>query len=95
MKQLLSEIGINFSLTLAGIAGSVVMLWKQRKTMNLMEQAVTIFSGTVSANYLTPLVVSYLNMKPGAEYGVAFIIGFGGLKTVEYVYEKYFNKRTG
>jgi len=92
MKEILNEIGINLSLTLAGLGGSIVTLWAKRKTMNWMEQAVTIFSGTLSANYLTPLVVSYLNMKPEAEYGVAFIIGFGGLKTVEYVYDKYFSK---
>lgn len=93
MKQLLSEIGINLSLTLAGLSGSVAMLWRQRKKMNITEQTLTILSGTLSANYLTPLVVSYLDLRSGAEYGVAFIIGFGGLKTVEYVYEKYFTKK--
>jgi hypothetical protein len=47
----------------------------------------------MSANYLTPVVIDLLGVKgESLQYGFAFVIGFGGLKIVEVVYEKYISK---
>jgi len=38
-------------------------------------------------------VISFMDLKDNTQFGVAFVVGFGGLKAVEYVYEKYFTKQ--
>jgi len=58
-----------------------------------MEQVFSVIGGTMSANYLTPVVIDLLGVKgESLKYGFAFVIGFGGLKIVELVYEKYISK---
>jgi hypothetical protein len=87
------DLGFNIGLALSGLLGSLVTIWRSKKKMNVKEQALSLIAGTLSANYLTPLVISFMDLKDNTQFGVAFVVGFGGLKAVEYVYEKYFTKQ--
>jgi hypothetical protein len=93
MKEFLMDLGFNIGLALSGLLGSLVTIWRSKKKMNVKEQALSLIAGTLSANYLTPLVISFMDLKDNTQFGVAFVVGFGGLKAVEYVYEKYFTKQ--
>ena len=95
MKQFLMELGFNIGLALSGLLGSLVTIWRSKKKMNIKEQALSLVAGTLSANYLTPLVISFMDLSEGTQFGVAFVVGFGGLKAVEYVYDKHFSKSEG
>jgi len=93
MREFLMDLGFNIGLALSGLLGSLVTIWRSKKKMNVKEQALSLIAGTLSANYLTPLVISFMDLKDNTQFGVAFVVGFGGLKAVEYVYEKHFNKQ--
>jgi hypothetical protein len=93
MREFLMDLGFNIGLALSGLLGSLVTIWRSKKKMNVKEQALSLVAGTLSANYLTPLVISFMDLKDNTQFGVAFVVGFGGLKAVEYVYEKYFTKQ--
>ena len=70
------------------------MLVGKQREQNLREQVFSVIGGTMSANYLTPVVIDTFNLQTDSlQYGVAFVIGFGGLKVVEFVYEKWFFKK--
>jgi hypothetical protein len=90
MKQILHDLGINLGLSFAGFAGSLVMIGK--KEFSWKKALVSIPSGVFSANYLTPIVVEGLGMQQGsAEYGIAFIMGYLGLKGTEIFATKFIN----
>jgi len=93
MKEFLMDLGFNIGLAMSGLLGSLVTIWRSKKKMNIKEQALSMIAGTLSANYLTPLVISFMDLKDNTQFGVAFVVGFGGLKAVEYVYDKYFTKQ--
>ena len=95
MKEFLMDLGFNIGLALSGLLGSLVTIWRSKKKMNVKEQALSMIAGTLSANYLTPLVISFMDLKDNTQFGVAFVVGFGGLKAVEYVYDKHFSKSEG
>lgn len=92
MKEFLISIGLNIGLAVSGFFGSLLLVGKQ-KNQNLREQVFSVIGGTMSANYLTPVVIDMVNVESESlKYGFAFVIGFGGLKIVEVLFEKYFNK---
>lgn len=93
MREFLMDLGFNIGLALSGLLGSIITIWRSKKKMNIKEQALSLIAGTLSANYLTPLLISFMDLKDNTQFGVAFVVGFGGLKAVEYVYEKYFTKQ--
>lgn len=93
MKEFLMDIGMNVGLAVSGFFGSLMLVGKQ-KEHNLREQVFSVIGGTMSANYLTPVVIDTFKLQTESlQYGVAFVIGFGGLKVVEFVYEKWFTKK--
>lgn len=87
------SIGMNVGLAVSGFFGSLLLVGKQRE-QNLREQIFSVIGGTMSANYLTPVVIDTFKLQTDSlQYGVAFVIGFGGLKVVEFIYEKWFTKK--
>ena len=93
MKEFLMDIGMNIGLAVSGFFGSLMLVGKQKEN-NLREQIFSVIGGTMSANYLTPIVIDTFKLQTESlQYGVAFVIGFGGLKVVEFVYEKWFTKK--
>lgn len=89
MKDLLQELGINLTLSIAGLFGSLLMVGKQA-IQNIKQTGVALVTGVASANYLTPIVCDFVRINQ-FEYqnGVAFIMGFLGLKGVEVITKKF------
>jgi energy-converting hydrogenase Eha subunit A len=82
----LKAIGFEVAMFLAGLAGAWVSTNKQKSLTNL-ERVSAVFSGGLIANYITPVFVNLLNFTESTTYGVAFIVGYIGMKSVEYVIE--------
>jgi len=81
MIELLKSLGINIGLTLAGFLGSLLLLPRQK---NWKMQLVAVLSGTLSATYIAPVLIGILNVQAAnIEYGLAFIVGFSGVKITE------------
>lgn len=93
VKEFLHNLGIDITLTLAGLTGSLLTVGKN-SAADIRTTLVAVASGTFSANYLTGLVVDSIGMEGRAEYGVAFLLGYFGLKGVEQLAGKYL-KRNG
>ena len=91
MKEFLEEIGVNIAFVLAGLAGSLVTV-SNDATKNLKSSIAGIIAGTFSANYMTQVVVELTGLSGKTEYGLAFILGYIGLKGVEKISRKIFNE---
>jgi hypothetical protein len=87
MKEFLESIGVNIGIALAGLFGSLIMLGKN-SSVNLKTTLFAIITGVSSANYITPIVSDMINISNQYQMGVAFILGFLGLKGVEKISEK-------
>ena len=88
-KQFLLEVGINIGMALSGFFGSLLLVGKQ-KDADIRTQLFSVVAGTLSANYITPLIVDVTNLQmQSAQFAIAFLVGFGGLKVVEYMHIKY------
>lgn len=94
IKQFLLEIGINLGMALSGFFGSILLVGKQ-KGADLRTQAFAVIAGTLSANYVTPLIVDVANLQmQSAQFAIAFLVGFSGLKLVEHLDAKYIHPVT-
>ena len=81
MIDFLKSLGINLGLTLAGFFGSLLLLPRQK---NWKMQLIAVLSGTLSATYIAPVLIGVLNIQAAnIEYGLAFIVGFSGVKITE------------
>lgn len=89
MKQLLQDIGINLGFTIAGLFGSLILLGKNA-VINFRTTIFSLVSGVASANYLTPIVIDVTRTNEKYQLSVAFILGFLGLKGVEFLSNKFF-----
>ena len=84
----LQEIGINASLIVSGLFGSLLTIKKGDAT-KVSSIAVSIVTGVGSANYITPIVVDSLGVNNNnLTFGIAFILGFLGLRGIEMVIDK-------
>jgi len=84
-------IGIEVPVFIAGSSGAIVFLTKSTK-MTRAQYYTTILAGGLSANYLTPLVGNWIGFEQKVFYGLAFLVGFGGMKLVGAIFEIFFNK---
>lgn len=92
MQDILKDIGINIGLIVAGFFGSILMVGKN-STENVKSTLTSIVAGIASANYLTPLVIDMFRVeKQTYTLSIAFILGFLGLKGVEYITSKFFKQ---
>lgn len=82
LKEMLSNVGLDVTIMIAGLIGALVMISK-KSAFSIKTTTAGILTGMVSANYLTELVVSVFNLGVSAKYGIAFLLGYGGLKFVE------------
>ena len=91
MKQFLANFGIDLTLMITGMFGSLLMVSKQ-SAKNWKTVLLGIATGTLSANYLTQIAVDLLGLQGKSEYGVAFLLGYFGLKGVENLAATYLKR---
>ena len=84
----LGQIGINLVLFIAGFVGGLSSV-DRVKDFTFLKKITSLLSGGFSANYLTPLISTWFNLRESTLYGVAFLVGYGGLKFVEMVYIRF------
>ena len=88
MKELLSEIGINAGLITSGLFGSLLNIKKDAST-RISTVLFSIIAGVGSANYITPIVIDFINIhNRNFEFGIAFILGYLGLNGIEFAIKK-------
>lgn len=83
----LTSLGIDITLMLAGMFGSLLMISK-RSAYNIKASLLGIFSGTLAANYLSQVAIDMFELEGRSQYGVAFLLGYFGLKGVETLFQK-------
>ena len=89
---MIEKIGISISFLISGLFGAILMASKSAKG-NIKSAIVSVVGGMASANYLTPVLIDMLKLEETKlQNGLAFIIGFLGLRLVEIVSEKFLNK---
>ncbi len=92
MKEFLESVGIHISLLIAGLAGGLVSINRDKK-LSLWGKIMVILSGGLIATYITPVFFMLFSFKDErAKYGIAFIIGYMGLKSIELIIEKLTKK---
>lgn len=92
MPKILTELGINAGLIVAGLFGSLLNLNKS-SAKRLGPALLSLATGVGSANYLTPVVIDVLNINGrNFEFGIAFIMGYLGLNGIEYAIGKLLKK---
>ncbi len=85
----LKEYGIDVGLLISGLFGAILLTSKE-SAMNLTRTISSLVGGAASANYLTPVVISLAKLDNSHfHYGVAFLLGFLGLKGIEYFSRKF------
>jgi hypothetical protein len=89
-KEFLTYIGIDISLVLAGLIGSLMMISK-KTSYSFKSTLIGILTGTISANYLTPIVADILDLHGKSLFSIAFLLGYSGLRGVERIMD-YFHK---
>lgn len=95
--SLLKDLGFDVILFIAGVSGAIAFLPKNT-TKSKLEKFISVISGGLAANYLTPLFGSLLNLNNDGLYGLAFLVGYGGLKSVELAWQylaSKFSKENG
>lgn len=88
MVGFLEQVGIKIVLFIAGFVGGLSSV-DRRKDFTFWQKMTSLLSGGFSANYLTPVISDWLNLRDSTLYGVAFLVGYGGLKFVEIIYIRF------
>jgi hypothetical protein len=84
----LKEYGIDVGLLVSGLFGAI-LLTSKGSAMNLARTVSSLIGGAASANYITPIVMNLANLHDSHyQYGIAFLLGFLGLRGVEHVGKK-------
>jgi hypothetical protein len=84
----LKEFGIDVGLLVSGLFGAILLTSKDT-AMNLTRTITSLIGGAASANYITPIVVNLAKLDNAHyHYGIAFLLGFLGLRGIEYFSRK-------
>jgi hypothetical protein len=84
----LKDYGIDVGLLISGLFGSI-LLTSKNSAKNLGRTVSSLIGGAASANYITPIVISIAKLDDHHyHYGIAFLLGFLGLKGIEYFSSK-------
>lgn len=84
----LKDYGIDVGLLISGLFGAI-LLTSKGSAMNLTRTISSLIGGAASANYITPIVVNVTNLdNTHYHYGIAFLLGFLGLKGIEHFSRK-------
>lgn len=84
----LNEYGIDVGLLISGLFGAILLTSKD-SAKNLGKTVSSLIGGAASANYIAPVVITVSKLDDTHyHYGVAFLLGFLGLKGIEYFSNK-------
>jgi hypothetical protein len=84
----LKQYGIDVGLLISGLFGAI-LLTSKGSANNLPRTISSLVGGAASANYITPIVVTVAKLDDSHyHYGIAFLLGFLGLKGIEYFSRK-------
>jgi hypothetical protein len=84
----LKDYGIDVGLLISGLFGAI-LLTSKGSAMNLTRTVSSLIGGAASANYITPIVVNMTQLdNTHYHYGIAFLLGFLGLRGIEYFSKK-------
>ena len=75
--------GLDISLLLAGIFGSLLRVSNQKEPTSVQRKFVLLFSGGGTSAYIAPIFIEILNIGEHTQYGIAFIIGVMGMNAVD------------
>jgi hypothetical protein len=88
--EALTELGINVSLILGGIIGSLIGM---KPGLPWWKQFITVVVGAFIANYCSPVIVELFGMNQNTLAGVGFITGYSGKTMLEYTMLKLTKKK--
>lgn len=84
----LKQYGIDVGLLISGLFGAI-LLTSKNSAKNLAKTLSSLIGGAASANYITPIVISITKLNESHyHYGIAFLLGFLGLKGIEFFSNK-------
>lgn len=87
--------GIHIEIIVAGLLGGFLSL-EDRAGLSTWEKLGVFASGGIISNYLTPAIVEWTDMNRNYMFGLAFLLGFSGLKGVKllliYLKKKFIKK---
>lgn len=80
--------GLDLGFLMSGFFGALLLSIKKKK-QKLSKSISCIVAGTLSANYLTPLILNFApeSIQEKGKYAVAFMMGYMGLKGLEFIME--------
>lgn len=80
----LNEYGIDVGLLISGLFGAILLTSKD-SAKNYGKTISSLVGGAASANYIAPVVITFTKLSDNHyQYGIAFLLGFLGLKGIEY-----------
>lgn len=84
----LTEYGINVGLLISGLFGAI-LLTSKNSARNFGKTISSLIGGAASANYIAPVVIGFTKLDDHHyQYSIAFLLGFLGLKGIEYFSSK-------
>lgn len=84
----LKSYGIDVGLLVSGLFGAI-LLTSKGSAMNMARTVSSLIGGAASANYITPVIISITKLdNEHFHYSIAFLLGFLGLKGVEFFSNK-------
>ena len=84
----LNEYGIDVGLLVSGLFGAILLTSKD-SARSYGKTISSLVGGAAAANYIAPVIVGITKLNGmHVEYSIGFILGFTGLKSVEYVCNK-------
>ena len=91
LADYLEDFGIRLAYALAGGFGVVAMLSKPNE-LTMYQKFIRFIVGVASSVYITPLANYYLGFPDRLGFGVAFLVGYSGLKSFEVIIKKLTDK---
>jgi hypothetical protein len=84
----LKQYGIDVGLLISGLFGAI-LLTSKGSAMNIARTVSSLVGGAASANYITPIVINITKLdETHYHYGIAFLLGFLGLRGIEFFSSK-------
>jgi hypothetical protein len=74
----LTALGLKFASLVGGFFGALVSL-KFIEGLSVKQRPTTVLAGTIVSAYITPVIVSYLELSLKLEGGIAFLCGLFGM----------------